>query len=84
MNKLTVNDINENAEEFLKAGKVGNRLPKGLEKVATVDLGLAHRSAITTGHQEGGAAKISSVILSIYLDCPGFPKNGKSVDTVFL
>ena len=84
MNKLTVNDINENTEEFLKAGKISNRLPKGLEKVAMMDSGLAHHSTITAGHQEGGAAKISGVILSIYLDCPGFPKNGKSVDTVFL
>ena len=81
-----MNDINENAEEFLDTRKVGNRRSKGLEKVTTVDLGLAHCSTIVARFQEGGAAKIGGVVLPAYLNCPRFLKNrnGESIGAMFL
>ena len=84
-----MNDINENAEEFLDTRKVGNRRSKGLEKVTTVDSGLAHCSAIVARFQEGGVAKIGGVDLPAYLNCPHFLKNrksmnGESIGAVFL
>jgi len=42
MNILTMNNVNENTDELLNAGKFRDRWPKGLEKVLMVDLGLAH------------------------------------------
>jgi len=84
MSTLTVNDINENAEKFLEARKLSNRRPKGLEKVATMNLGLAHCSIIIAGFQEGRMAKISSVVLPVYLDCPGLLKNREAIDAMFL
>ena len=79
-----MNNIDENAEEFLEARELSNRQPKGLEKVVVMNSGLTHCSIIIAGFQEGGTAKISGVVLPVYLDCPGFLKNGESIDTMLL